>query len=351
MKLLYITNGITGAGGLERVLSVKATYLADNLGYEICILSLNEKGKEPFYKFSDKIAFCSIDTTKSKTMYFSGIYYAVKEFDPDIISVCDDGLKGFFIPLWIRSSARIIYERHVSKEMVTQLRKPSFKQKIAFLLMDIGSRLFDRFIVLTCDNKKQWKSKNIEIIPNPLPFYPDIVSKLDCKRIISVGKITRQKGYDRLREAWKLIEHSHPGWKIDIYGLVSDDCKSLEGIEITSINIKNPVKDIENEYLSSSIYALPSRFEGFGMVLIEAMSCGIPCVAFDCPCGPRDIITNGEDGFIVENGNIEQFAEKLSILIEDEQLRKSMGEHARRNVQRYDVHVITRQWDKLFKSL
>lgn len=351
MKLLYITNGITGIGGLERVLSVKASYLADNLGYDICIVSLNEKTKEPFYKFSSKIAFRSIDVIKSKSQYFLGMRRIVKEFAPEVISVCDDGLKGFFVPLWIGGKAKIIYERHVSKDMVTHGKSPNLKQKTSLLLMNTGSRLYDRFIVLTNDNKQQWRAKNVEVIPNPLPFYPDSVSKLDNKRIISVGKVSVQKGYERLSEAWKLIKHEYPDWSIDIYGSVSDNSKLPEIIKEASIQINNPVKNIQNEYLTSSIYVLPSRFEGFGMVLIEAMACGVPCVAFDCRCGPRDIIKDGEDGFLVENGDIKQFAKQLSVLIEDEQLRKEMGRNARHNIQRYDVSIIAKKWDELFKIL
>lgn len=351
MKLLYITNGITGIGGLERVLSVKASYLADNLGYDICIVSLNEKTKEPFYKFSSKIAFRSIDVIKRKSQYFLGMRRIVKEFAPEVISVCDDGLKGFFVPLWIGGKAKIIYERHVSKDMVTHGKSPNLKQKISLLLMNTGSRLYDRFIVLTNDNKQQWRAKNVEVIPNPLPFYPDSVSKLDNKRIISVGKVSVQKGYERLSEAWKLIKHKYPDWSIDIYGSVSDNSKLPEIIKEASIQINNPVKNIQNEYQTSSIYVLPSRFEGFGMVLIEAMACGVPCVAFDCRCGPRDIIKDGEDGFLVENGDIKQFAKQLSVLIEDEQLRKQMGRNARHNIQRYDVSIIAKKWDELFKIL
>lgn len=351
MRLLYITNGITGIGGLERVLSVKASYLADNLGYEVCIVSLNEKGKKPFYKFSPKIVFRPVDVTKGKLKYFSGIRRITKEFAPNIISVCDDGLKGFFVPLWIGSEAGIIYERHVSKEMVTHGKSPNMRQRLSFLLMNMGSRLYDRFIVLTNDNKRQWKSGNVEVIPNPLPFYPEPVSKLNNKRIVCVGKVSVQKGYDRLSEAWKLIKDKYPDWSIHIYGSVPVDSKLPEIIREASIQIKEPVEQIQDKYLDSSIYALPSRFEGFGMVLIEAMACGVPCVAFDCPCGPRDIIKDGEDGFLIENGNIEQFAKQLSVLIEDEELRKKMGENARCNVKRYDVDIVADMWDKLFRNL
>ncbi|MDR2955181.1 MAG: glycosyltransferase family 4 protein [Prevotella sp.] len=353
MKLLYITNGITGIGGLERVLSVKASYFADNMNYDICIVSLNEEGKESFYEFSPKISFRTIKVGRNKLKYLSGIRRIVNEFAPDVISVCDDGIKGFVVPLCILGKAKIVYERHISKEMFTGGLPPNLKQRIFFMLMDMSCQFYHKFVVLTNDNKLQWKSRNVEVIPNPLSFYPDSVSSLNKKRIIAVGKISVQKGYDRLLEVWKLIRHKYPDWTIDIYGAgyfpvngeFSGDSKNV------SIQINKPVKNIKDEYLSSSIYVLPSRFEGFGMVLVEAMACGIPCVAFDCPCGPRDIIRDGEDGFLVENGNIEQFTERLSLLIENEKIRKKMGEKARHNVQRYNVDVIARQWDRLFKSL
>lgn len=351
MKLLYITNGITGIGGLERVLSIKASYLADKLGYDVNIVSLNEQGKAPFYDFSPSITFHSVDTCDSRFNYFKGIRRLVRDIRPDVISVCDDGLKGFFVPLWVGSKAGIIYERHISKEMITLGNRPTLRQRIASGMMNIGSRLFDRFIVLTGDNKRQWRGRNVAVIPNPLSFYPKTVSKLDTKRIIAVGKVTRQKGYDRLLEAWRQIEHKHPGWHIDIFGSTDDGGLLPEAATGSAFRINEPVKDIEAEYLSSAIYALPSRFEGFGMVLTEAMACGVPCIAFDCPCGPADIIRDGEDGCLVPNGNIGLFAEKLSELIENEELRSAMGARARKNVLRYDIANIAGQWDKLFREL
>lgn len=351
MKLFYITNGITGVGGLERVLSLKASYFADKLGYEIHIVSLDETGKKPFYKFSPQIIFHTIATKKNRTKYFTGIRRLVREIRADIILVCDDGLKGFFVPLWIGGKAKIIYERHTSKEMLTLGGKPNFKQKIYFSIMNIGSSLFDRFIVLTHANKKQWRGNNIEVIANPLSFYPDSASTLDQKRIIAVGKITYLKGFDRLVSVWELIGNKYPDWKIDIFGVCGDHGEFQQKTDGTPIHVNTPVQDIQGEYLSSSIYALPSRFEGFGMVLTEAMACGLPCVSFDCPCGPRDVIKDGEDGFLVENGNIEQFAEKLSVLIDNRNLRRKMGEKARENVRRYDIGIIAGQWDKLFREL
>src|SRR5690606_404823 len=117
------------------------------------------------------------------------------------------------------------------------------------------------------------------------------------------------------------------------------------------VSFFEPVKNIEEKYLGSSVFAFSSRFEGFGMVLIEAMACGVPCVSFDCPCGPADIIRDGEDGFLVENGDVDGFTKRLLELIEDESLRVEMGRKAKQNVRRYLPEVIVPEWDVLFKSM
>ncbi len=341
MKLLYITNGITGVGGLERVLSVKASYLAAELGYDVHIVSLNEADHTPFYPFDGRVRFHTVETGRNKLRYFSGLRRLVRELRPDVISVCDDGLKGVFVPLWIGRRSGIIYERHAAREMTSR----------GGFLMNAGARLYDRFVVLTHENQRQWPGKNVRVIPNPLPFYPDSVSTPDQKRIIAVGKVTGHKGYDRLLKAWRLIEESHPDWRVDIFGSESDGGELRRAAKGTALRINPPDSDIERQYLASSICALPSRHEGFGMTLIEAMACGVPCVAFDCPCGPRDIITDGEDGFLVPDGDIAAFADRLSMLMDDTSLRRLMGRAARRNVRRYDIKNIARQWDELFREV
>ena len=104
-------------------------------------------------------------------------------------------------------------------------------------------------------------------------------------------------------------------------------------------------------YCRSSIFVLSSRYEGFGMVITEAMSCGVPPVSFTCPCGPRDIIDDGKNGLLVENGNIEMLAEKICYLIENDEIRRKMGQQARIDVERFKIEQIAEQWKQLFESL
>ncbi|MFY7811903.1 MAG: glycosyltransferase, partial [Flavobacterium sp.] len=321
MNILYITNGITGSGGLERVLSLKASYLAETRNYKVSILTLNEKGLKPFFTFSNQINHLSIEVSGNPLKYIynyiTKIKQTVDKCNPDIICVCDDGLKGFFITQFISKKHKIIYERHVSK-IIELGENPNFIKKIVtnlkFSLMNQLGEKFHKFIVLTEDNKKEWNLKNIEVIPNPLSFFPNESSTLQEKIVLAVGKQSYQKGYDRLLESWKIVQEKYPDWQLHIYGTIHPE--NIYQNQAKRLNIENsvkffpPDKNIKEVFLKSSIYVMSSRFEGFGMVLIEAMSCGVPCISFDCPYGPANIITNNNDGFIVANNHIEIFADK-----------------------------------------
>ncbi|WP_445738573.1 glycosyltransferase family 4 protein [Mariniflexile sp.] len=362
-KILYITNGISGPGGLERVLSIKASYLAEKFGYKVHIITLNQGGASLFYDFSKKIEYHDIRVDGKIFEYYKkyrkGIKSTIKQIQPDIISVCDDGLKGFFIPYIIGKNCPMIYERHASKNIFKnrdQLRFfQNFKFKVLNKLMHFGARKYDAFVVLTNDNLTEWSLNNLKVIPNPLSFYPKAKATLINKKIIAVGNHGFQKGYDRLLLIWKSVINKHPDWQLEVYGKIDKEKKHIklaEKLEISdNVLFYEPVKNIEVKYKGASIYVLSSRSEGFGMVLIEAMACGLPCVAFDCPCGPKDIITDGEDGFLIQNGNINEFAEKLNALIENQELRFNLSAKARINAKNYLPNVIVPQWDKLFKSL
>ncbi|TYP75146.1 glycosyltransferase family 4 protein [Aquimarina intermedia] len=363
MKVVYLTNQICGAGGLERVLSIKANYLTEALNYEIHIITLNQKNANVFYHFSDRIKLHDLEVEGNSINYILNyikkLNVCISKIQPDLISVCDDGLKGFFVPKVLRYKCPMIYERHASKMIFKNKKDPSFFDKIKISavekLMDFGAKSYDAFVVLTQYNLSEWCLKNIKVIPNPLSFYPEKQSSLKNLKVITVGNHGYQKGYDLLLQIWKKVIDQHPNWTLDIYGKVDSKKKHYRLAEQLNIceyvNFYAPVKNIEEKYQEASIYAMTSRSEGFGMVLIEAMALGLPCIAFDCPCGPRDIIENLHNGFLIREGDIEGYAKRLIELIEDEELRIRCGSNARKTANNYEVEKIVAQWDLLFKNL
>lgn len=356
MRILYITNGINGSGGLERVLSVKASFMADQLGYTVHLAGLNGGNENPFFSFSSRIRFHNINVGGSPLSYIKqyarGIKDLVKEVKPDIISVCDDGLKGFFVPRLLPKNFPIIYERHVSKLIELEGKGGiTLSTKLKWSLMERLAAKFKRFVVLTNGNTNEWSSlKNITVIGNPLSFIPNEPSILQAKRVICVGKISYQKGQDLLLKAWELVQQKHPDWELDLYGKRDDRFLTMESNR-TGIHYHPPVKDIEQAYRKSSLYVLSSRYEGFGMVLIEAMAFGLPCIAFNCNYGPSDIIQDQHNGLLVPTEDVVQLASSINRLIENESLRNEMGKNARASIDRYTPEHIMLQWDQLFKSV
>ncbi|MBQ4801999.1 glycosyltransferase family 4 protein [Aquimarina sp. MMG015] len=363
MKLVYIVNRIDGPGGLERVLSIKASKLAEDYNYDIHIVTLNQETKDLFYHFSPKISYHNVQAKGNPISrmyrYAAGLRSVIKSLNPDIIAVCDDGLKGFFVPLILGKPCPMIYERHVSRSVEIKKGKRSIIKRITtatkFGLMNFGGSYYNHFIVLTKGNLNEWSFKNLKVIPNPLSFYPESKSTLENKKVLAVGKHSFQKGYDRLLKSWKQVVSKYPDWTLDIYGTISESeglAVLAENLDITkTINFYPPVKNIAEKYEQASIYTMSSRFEGFGMVLTEAMAYGVPCISFDCPYGPSDIITDTENGLLIENGDVDAFAKGIITLIENEEKRKSMGLKAKEAVKKYLPETIAEEWNQLFSNL
>ena len=175
------------------------------------------------------------------------------------------------------------------------------------------------------------------------------------KKVIAVGRHSYQKGYDSMLTIWKKTLIEHPDWILEIYG-EKDSNYNLEEWIIknqlqNNVFLFDPVKNIIDKFLEASLLIFTSKFEGFGMVLIEAMACGLPCISFDCKHGPKDIISDTEDGFLIEPENIEQFVEKLNLTLGSEELRKQMGKKALIKSENYNQDHIMKYWNELYQSI
>ncbi|MFA6335909.1 MAG: glycosyltransferase family 4 protein [Bacteroidales bacterium] len=378
MRIIYIYPALTTVGGADRVIVDKASYLAEKFGYEVFILTANQSGKPFFFPLSEKVKFIDLGVNfneqyghsffvrgfiylKLLRLYKSKLSYLLKELKADFTLTTISRDIDFLLS--IKDGSKKIAESHVPKQFVRNLhlmQRRNLLYRIAGKIwtkrLEKAAAKFDAFVVLTQQDAESWsKIRSCTVIPNPLPFFPERASDCKGKQIISVGRLYEEKGYDKLVKAWSLISNKHKEWKIYIYGVgeMKDFLTGLireKGVS-DSLFLMDPVNNIVEKYLESSFYVMSSRFEGFGMVLIEAMACGLPVISFDCPVGPSNIIIDNEDGFLVDEGNIRQFAEKMSFLIENEDIRVKMGQKARENIRRYDQDIIMLKWDELFRSL
>ena len=377
LKLVYITPALYMAGGVERVLTLKANYFAEHFGYDITIILTEGKDKPLFYPLSNKIKVINLNIgfeelwscsfvkkifvyLKKQRQFKKTLTKELMRLRPDItISLLRREI-NFLND--IKDGSRKIGELHVNRANYRNFEANDsnfFKNLFAkFWMHSLVAKLkkLDRFVVLTEEDKDAWPElKNICVIPDPLSFLPTKYSELKERRVIAVGRYVYQKGFDLLLQAWSKIEKLYPDWQLVIFGdgdrtPYENQMKAL-GVDDNRCHLNGPTSNVQHEYINSSIFVFSSRFEGFGMVLVEAMACGLPVVSFDCPCGPKDIIKDGEDGILVENGNIDLLASSLSILINDEFLRKSMSKAGQKNAQRFNIVHIAEQWRDLFESL
>jgi glycosyltransferase involved in cell wall biosynthesis len=156
-----------------------------------------------------------------------------------------------------------------------------------------------------------------------------------------------------LVEAFALIAHQCHEWHIDIFGSGEDHDRLVglikeKGLE-SRIRILPPTANIYEEYQQSEFYVFSSRYEGFGLVLIEAMACGIPCVSFRCKYGPEEIITDHEDGLLARDADIHDLADKMLYMASRHEERLRMGQKARENARRYQKETIMKQWEEVIE--
>lgn len=379
MKILYVINKMTNLAGIERILTCKMNYLSEKSEYDVYLLTYEQPDQALSFKINERITYCPINAPVPQRegltlwgwikAYFSArkvfkrlFYHHIKYIRPDIV-ICT----GYAYPVLdiIIDTARqintkTIVESHVKGDTVS-MKKYIFNHTLAYMFSFWDHYILrklkkaDCIVTLTHEDKEFWKSygKRIEVIPNVLTITPKKVMDYRTKRVIAAGRYVHQKGFDMLLEAWHLIDKNLSDWQLYIFG--NENRKPYQHIvdkyDMNNVHLMPATPEIVEEFSKSSIFVLSSRFEGFGLVLAEAMSCGLPCISFDCPYGPRDIITDGEDGILVENGNIEALAKAIERLMTDESLRRSMGEKAINNVARFDRNTIMNQWEQLFSSL
>ena len=373
MKIIYCIAGTYNSGGMERVLANKVNHWIEK-GHEVCIITTDQRGQKPFFAMDSRIRMVDLgidyELNNGKSFWNKALHYpfkqalhkkrleqVLKKEKADIVvsMFCND---ASFLPS-IKEGSKKVLEVHFSRfKRLQYARKGLWKLADMFRSWNdekVASR-FDKFVVLTEEDSAYWGGlKNLTVIPNARSFYSEVPAKLEVKRVIAVGRYSYQKGLDRLLLAWKEVIKQVPEWKLHLVGdgelrqSLDKMCQDL-GIQ-DSVVLGKAEKKMMEVYQEASVLALTSHYEGLPMVLLEAQAVGLPIVSFTCKCGPKDVIEEGLDGFLVPEGDVKALTEKLVRVMKDEPLRKEMGKRAWERSERYAVEVVMKKWDDLFAKL
>lgn len=382
MKILYFIPSLAHAGGMERVLTQKVNYLAKSGRHNIYIITTDMlDGEEPFfqldkgvevYKFklffnmiyNNNFISKTINTYKKLIEYRKLLDLFLSKNKVDVL--ISMGGKELEFLYKVQYPAKKIYEAHFSngirtRNLLANKGNSFFWQYIAKLreLQIVKqTKKLDVLVVLTEKSKDEWlkTNENVLVIPNPssIKTFPNQYD-VDSRRVISLGRLEYEKGFDLLIKAWSRVTTLYPMWKLDIYGSGSLE-ESLNGL-INELNLKKTVQlcgvtqQVSYELMKSSFYVLPSRYEGLPLVMLECLACGLPMVAFDCETGPSDIIENNDCGLLVSNGDIEELSLKIIDMIEMAEKRLVLSKACTLKSEKYAVDNIMSRWEDLFESM
>lgn len=373
MKIVYTIAATYNSGGMERVLANKANWLVRN-GYKISILTTDQKARNSFFELDPEIKVYDLginyEENNGKSFLNKLIHYPFKQWrhkkalqrllpelkaDVVVSMFCND---ASILPK-IKDGSRKVLEIHFSR-----FKRLQYGRKGIWKLADeLRSRndlrvvsKFDKFVVLTEEDKGYWgELANITVIPNARSFEVEKPAELNEKKVIAVGRYCYQKALDKLVDAWSIVCKAVDDWKLHLVGDGEDREQLMTQIEELGLTDKvvlgRAETDMKSVYYNASILALSSRYEGLPMVLLEAQAAGVPVVSFECKCGPKDVLTDGVDGVLVREGDVDGLAKEILRLINDSRLRKQMGTAAYKNSERFSEEKVMRLWVELFEDV
>ena len=372
MKILYVVRTFQFVGGIERTLSDKANWFSAH-GHEVMFAIYKQEAK-PYFPLNGNIQLYNLDCSifsLYKSPFYSRLYkynrlrktfrermrFLLDSFCPDVIIPVIPSSEDF---LWdimkVASGKKVVVESHVAYDYL--LYGKSYTDRFLNLLYSPfkAIRKADVLVALTEHDASSWRlhhQKKVIVVPNPVSYYTDknVIKPKVKGRIITVGRLAEQKRLDRLIEAFALISDDYPEWFVDIFGDGSLR-DVLEGLIrknrlLGRVNIYPSIRNIMEEYQRSQFFVLSSDYEGFGLVLVEAMACGIPVVSTDCPHGPSDIIDDGNTGLLTKM-DVKDMAKKMEWMITHDRDRVIMGEKAYEAAANFKIDVIMPKWEAIY---
>lgn len=380
MRIAYVYTALTTLGGVDRVLSIKANYLADVGGHEVYIITDSQAGREPVFPLSKRVKHIDLQTDFDQ-QYHHGIlrrYFVYRKLmrqyrerlEQTLIEIraditcCTLGREMDFITQ-LRDGSRKIGESHIAKPYCRNLHlmeARGFPYNIVARMwrrrLENAAKKLDALVVLTQRDAQSWATvRSAVVIHNPCTIEPKtLADTAHSHKIIAVGRMSEQKAFDRLVRAWQPLTERFPDWDLCIYGegeLRHRLEQLIEELGVkSSCHLCGTTSDVAKEYASSAMFAMTSRFEGFPLVVIEAMTCGLPVVAMDCPTGTREIVETEKNGILVPDGDVKSMTDALSRLMSDSNLRQRMAQGALTTAHtRFAIEPIMQQWLQLFHSV
>ncbi len=349
MKIVWLTNNINQMGGIEQVICGLSNYFSEALGYSVEIISINSSQSNIFYTLNESVyvKHCCIDWREQTFLKLvAHVGNIMSNLDADYLITCHPTISYAALLNKRKFNGKVIVTQHSASESFS--KKRLYCNAVMF-------RFADKFVVLNKTDQDIYKKLGCSsiVIPNANFRFVNNRSSLNNKTILAVGRLEKVKGFDFLLESFSMVAPAHPDWKVCICG--GGSCESQLKKQAVDLGISEQVvfpgavKNMEDYFMQTSVFALSSRSEGFPLVLLEAMSFGIPVVSFNLSA-PEKILSDG-GGFIVEFGNVSEFAKKLDLLMSDNSLCKQMGDEAYTSSGKYSVSEISEHWKNLFCTL
>ena len=372
MNVIFLLQSLAVRGGIERTLTDKANYLASR-GHQVTMVTYEQGQHRLAFSLDKRVCVEDLDCRFFTLYRFSIIKRLYKmwkmkrrfsfkwnafvdKLNPDVVVMTTFADKFRKEIMSVSGRTKIVIESHTAfvhdYQSDNLFRKYYLKRDLYYI------KKCDLLLTLTQGDTECWRKivNNVVSVPNPVTFYCEEVNALNKEtgRIISVGRLHSVKRFDRLIESFSLISSKYPSWHIDIFGGGNEKEELMMLIEKkglkSKITIHDPTDDIYQEYQRSQFLVMSSDYEGFSLVIIEAMACGIPTVSTDCPFGPSEIISDGETG-LLSKMDAQDLADKMEWMITHEQEREEMGRKAHLAAAKYKKEVVMKQWEKAYMSV
>lgn len=356
MNIAFVIENITNQGGTERVTVGIANGLAQKLINKVHIISLLGTNP-PTYSISDSVKRISLGLdgmSRLRRRYIvpRKLKEVLSNHKIDVVICVDVGIFTYLRSIQSRVKCKIVVWEHFNYFNTPRGWRDHRKKVIA-------ARRADAIVVLGEQDLENYRNhithiKNIRYIYNPIAVTTQYSTDLTSNKVLAVGRLVRQKGFDILLDVWKKVQENNKEWTLDIYGDGPEKSKLLETIyneKINNVEIHPFTNNIEEKYLNASIFVLPSRYEGFVLVLGEAQAYALPTISFNIHEGPKEVIKDGINGYLINPFDVEMMANALLKLMDNSNLLKYFSENAKMDLKRFSLDRVLEEWENLFREI